>query len=162
MNPELCPLFSNRKSAPAADGAPLRSHTLTFRCRLCSSSMPTTTGALNSEERVAGYVDPSPILDSVDDSEEIFEQPPPGPPLGERHVVDDHKKPKPLTADQKAEAARSLRSSTLFQYCSDESIRKVVEHMRREQFLEGEVRVAVFFFFFRGLLVLLVAPVRKK
>ncbi|CAM9413534.1 unnamed protein product [Scytosiphon promiscuus] len=86
----------------------------------------------------------APVLEAVgideEDGEEleIYEQPPPGPSLGERHQVDDHTI-SPLTAEQKAEAARCLRSTTMFKFCSDESITRVVEHMRREQFSEGEV-----------------------
>lgn len=101
-------------------------------------------GALNAEERVSACVDASPDIEEVEeDCEEIYEQPPPGPSLGERHVVDEDE-PTTLTAEQEAEASRCLRSATLFQFCSDESIMKVVKHMRREQFSEGEVRC--FFF----------------
>eukprot|EP00904_Undaria_pinnatifida_P001603 jgi/Undpi1/11443/HiC_scaffold_30.g13740.m1 len=96
-------------------------------------------GALNAEERVSACVDASPDIEEVEeDCEEIYEQPPPGPSLGERHVVDEDE-PTTLTAEQEAEASRCLRSATLFQFCSDESIMKVVKHMRREQFSEGEV-----------------------
>lgn len=84
-------------------------------------------------------MDASPSIEEEDnENEEIYEQPPPGPSLGERHVVDEDE-PTTLTAEQEAEAGRCLRSATLFQFCSDESIQKVVKHMRREQFSEGEV-----------------------
>lgn len=97
------------------------------------------TSVLNTDEQVsASYADASVILD-VDGGEEIYEQPPPGPSLGERHVVIDDFKPTSLTSEQRAEAARCLRSSSLFQFCSDESIIKVVDNMRREEFSEGEV-----------------------
>lgn len=95
-------------------------------------------------------MDASPNVEEEDnDNEEIYEQPPPGPSLGERHVVDEDE-PTTLTAEQEAEAGRCLRSATLFQFCSDESIQKVVKYMRREQFSEGEVR-----WFFVSLLLLL-------
>lgn len=84
----------------------------------------------------------TPLLDVVvldgDDEQELYEQPPPGPSLGERHSVDGETI-SPLTAEQKAEAARCLRGTTMFKFCSDESILSIVEHMRREQFSEGEV-----------------------
>ena len=114
-------------------------------CIPCSYSMP-PIGALNAEERVSACVDTSPNFEEDSESEEIYEQPPPGPPLGERHVVDEDE-PTTLTAEQEAEATRGLRSSTLFQFCSDESLLKVVKHMRREQFSEGEVRCVFFIVF---------------
>ncbi|CAM9917439.1 unnamed protein product, partial [Pylaiella littoralis] len=84
----------------------------------------------------------TPLLDVVvldgDDEQELYEQPPPGPSLGERHSVEGETI-SPLTAEQKAEAARCLRGTTMFKFCSDESILSIVEHMRREQFSEGEV-----------------------
>lgn len=82
----------------------------------------------------------APVLDVVglDGEPEVYEQPPPGPSLGERHLVDDESI-SPLTAEQKAEAARCLRGTTMFKFCSDESILSIVAHMRREQFSEGEV-----------------------
>lgn len=84
----------------------------------------------------------TPVLDVVgldgEDEQELYEQPPPGPSLGERHSVDDEPI-SPLTAEQKAEAARCLRCTTMFKFCSDESIMSIVQNMRREQFSEGEV-----------------------
>lgn len=77
-------------------------------------------------------------LDGEEGEQELYEQPPPGPSLGERHSVDDEPA-SPLTAEQKAEAARCLRGTTMFKFCSDESISSIVQHMRREQFSEGEV-----------------------
>lgn len=104
-------------------------------------SMPSLRRALATDDMPAAPVLEAVGLDGEDDEElEIYEQPPPGPSLGERHQVDDHTI-SPLTAEQKAEAARCLRSATMFKFCSDESIMRVVEHMRREQFTEGEVRV---------------------
>lgn len=78
-------------------------------------------------------------LDEEDEELDIYEQPPPGPSLGERHSVDDKTSLGSLTADQKAEAARCLRLTTMFKFCSDESIARVVDHLRREEFSEGEV-----------------------
>lgn len=102
--------------------------------------MPSLRRALATDDMPAAPVLEVVGLDGDDDEElEIYEQPPPGPSLGERHQVDDHTI-SPLTAEQKAEAARCLRSTTMFKFCSDESITRVVEHMRREQFTEGEVR----------------------
>lgn len=77
-------------------------------------------------------------LEGEDEELEIYEQPPPGPSLGERHAVDD-KAISNLTSEQKQEAARCLRLTTMFKFCSDESITRVVDHMRREEFSEGEV-----------------------
>lgn len=103
--------------------------------------MPTAGVAdLNTAEaQVATFNENPPTLEPADDeSEEYYEQPPPGPSLGERHVVGS-KTPITLTADERGECAKCLRSSTLFQFCSDESIIKVVGNMRREIFSEGEV-----------------------
>lgn len=75
---------------------------------------------------------------SEGEREEVYEQPPPGPPLGDH--LPHEPNTIPLTEEQKTECARSLRSSSLFKYCSDESILKVTEHMRREEFSEGQVR----------------------
>lgn len=92
-----------------------------------------------AEAQVTKLAENTPIIETAnDEGEEYYEQPPPGPSLGERHVVGSET-PTPLTAEQTAECARCLRSSTLFQFCSDESIIKVVGHMRREEFSEGEV-----------------------
>ena len=60
-------------------------------------------------------------LDEEEGELEIYEQPPPGPSLGERHSVDDESISS-LTAEQKAEAARCLRLTTMFKFCSDESL----------------------------------------
>lgn len=106
--------------------------------------MSTNAERLGVTDASVSYADTSspgllPDQDREDGDEELrYEQPPPGPPLGERHV--NVKKPTPLTDQQKEECAKSLRSSSLFQFCSDESIAKVVHHMRREEFTEGEVR----------------------
>lgn len=74
---------------------------------------------------------------SSEGEKEVYEQPPPGPPLGDR--LPHEPNATPLTEEQKVECARSLRSSSLFRYCSDESILKVTEHMQREEFSEGQV-----------------------
>lgn len=78
-------------------------------------------------------------LDGEDEELDIYEQPPPGPSLGERHSVDEASV-EGLSDEYKAEAARCLRLTTMFKFCSDESIARVVEHMRREEFSEGEVK----------------------
>lgn len=94
--------------------------------------MTPNAGALN----VSGDP-PAHAKSSAVNTQLLYEQPPPGPSLGERHTTS--KNDTPLTEEQKAECAKSLRSSTLFKYCSDESILKVTEQMRREEFSEGEV-----------------------
>lgn len=99
-------------------------------------SMP-SLGALVSEETSNAMLE-AVGLDGEDEELDIYEQPPKGPRLGDRHEVDD-KKVGSLSADQKQEAARCLRLTTMFKFCSDESIARVVDHMRREEFSEGEV-----------------------
>lgn len=104
-----------------------------------------------TSDDVANQVPEVVALSEEEDGVEIYEQPPPGPALGERHSVDDSSLSS-LTPEQKAEAARCLRLTTMFKFCSDESIMRVVEHMRREQFSEGEVSARAFFlllFYFR-------------
>lgn len=58
--------------------------------------------------------------------------------LGQHHL--DADKHVPLSRDEMEECARALRSSSLFRFCSDETIVKVIGAMRREEFPEGEVR----------------------
>ena len=99
-------------------------------------SMP-SLGALVSDETSNAMLE-AVGLDGEDEELELYEQPPPGPSLGQKHSVDD-KTIGSLTADQKQEAARCLRLTTMFKFCSDESIARVVDHMRREEFSEGEV-----------------------
>ena len=96
-------------------------------------------GGLVSEETSNAMLE-AVGLDGEDEELEIYEQPPPGPSLGQKHAVDDTTVGS-LTADQKQEAARCLRLTTMFKFCSDESIARVVDHMRREEFSEGEVSV---------------------
>lgn len=72
------------------------------------------------------------------DSEEYLQLEGPPYSLGERHV--DAENATPLSEVQKEECARAIRSASLFRFCSDESIAKVVGYMRREEFSEGEVR----------------------
>lgn len=100
-------------------------------------SMP-SLGALVSEETPNAMLE-AVGLDGEDEEVELYEQPPPGPSLGERHSVDDSAVSS-LSKEQKEEAARCLRLTTMFKFCSDESIARVVDHMRREEFSEGEVR----------------------
>lgn len=94
-----------------------------------------------SAQPVLGSVGVGGEVEVEEEEDVYYDQPPPGPSLGERHQA--HNTRRPLTAEQKAEAARCLRSTTLFKFCSDESIVKVVEHMAREPFSEGEVGFGV-------------------
>lgn len=98
-------------------------------------------GALVSDETSNAMLE-AVGLDGEDEDELSYEQPPKHPSLGERHSVDDNTISK-LTADQKQEAARCLRLTTMFKFCSDESIARVVDHLRREEFSEGEVGVCM-------------------
>lgn len=101
-------------------------------------SMPPIS-ALSTEDQNADFVDPPATHDPAFDADSYEQPPPPVPALGERHVVDEDQ-PAALTTEQKAEAAEALRCSSMFKYCSDESLANVVTHMRREEFSEGEVR----------------------
>lgn len=83
-------------------------------------------------------VDSPASTEEQEENEEVYEQPPPGPSLGERLTITPGGDV--LSEEQKAECAKSLRSSSLFRYCSEESIMKVTEYMRREEFSEGQVR----------------------
>lgn len=83
-------------------------------------------------------VDSPASTEEQETNEEVYEQPPPGPSLGERLTLTPGGDK--LSKEQKAECAKSLRSSSLFRYCSEESIMKVTEYMRREEFSEGQVR----------------------
>lgn len=104
-------------------------------------SMP-SLGALVSDEASNAMLE-AVGLDGEDEEElELYEQPPPGPSLGQKHSVDD-KTVGSLTADQKQEVARCLRLTTMFKFCSDESISRVVDNMRREEFSEGEVKCMI-------------------
>ena len=73
----------------------------------------------------------------------VDEKPPPSVlPLAERSVVESQDYPTSvvsLTAEQRDDVAKYLRTSTLFRFCSDEGIGKVLDHMRRENFSGGEV-----------------------
>ncbi|CAM9691753.1 unnamed protein product [Ectocarpus fasciculatus] len=105
-----------------------------------SSPSTASLSALATDESaqpVLGSVGVGGEVEVEEEEDLYYDQPPPGPSLGERHQA--HNTRRPLTAEQKAEAARCLRSTTLFKFCSDESIVKVVEHMTREPFSEGEV-----------------------
>ncbi|CAM9102663.1 unnamed protein product [Ascophyllum nodosum] len=72
----------------------------------------------------------------------VDEKPPPSVlPLAERSVVESQDYPTSvvsLTAEQRDDVAKYLRTSTLFRFCSDEGIGKVLDHMRRENFSGGE------------------------
>ncbi|CAM9522540.1 unnamed protein product [Discosporangium mesarthrocarpum] len=45
----------------------------------------------------------------------------------------------PLTPEQVSECASALRSASLFKYCSDESVKMMVQNMAREEFSKGEI-----------------------
>lgn len=63
------------------------------------------------------------------------------PNLAERHVMEAEEQPSPsfrLTAEQRDDVAKSLRTSALFKLCSDENVSKIVDHVRRQPILENE------------------------
>lgn len=63
------------------------------------------------------------------------------PNLSERHAMKAEGHPSPsirLTAEQRDEVARSLRTSVLFKLCSDENVSKLVDHVQRQQISESE------------------------
>lgn len=132
-------LSQKKKLLPAALAA--ASAPTSAAARSCGMSMPPTASlsALTTDESSQPVLGSVSVGGEVEEEEEdvYYDQPPPGPSLGERHQAHDSRRP--LTAEQKAEAARCLRSSTLFKFCSDESIANVIEHMTREPFSEGEV-----------------------
>lgn len=64
-----------------------------------------------------------------------------GPNLSERHVTEAEEQPSPtfrLTAEQRDDVARSLRTSVLFKLCSDENVSKLVDHVQRQKISGGE------------------------
>lgn len=96
--------------------------------------MSANVGTLGVNETRRTYVDHSAKLARQRTGEERGGRP---YLLGDRHV---HKNmTTPLSEAQRAECADALHSSTLFRFCSEESIRRVIDNMRREEFGEGKV-----------------------